>query len=48
MVQEREDPLFQKEKKESKMQHGHCQKLLGEVAKDLMSKTNTVAPPRSR
>ena len=47
MVQEREDPLFQKERKEFKTRRGHCQKLLDEVAKDLMSKTNTVAPPSS-
>jgi hypothetical protein len=47
MVQEREDPLFQKEKKEYKTRKGHCQKLLKEVAKDLISRTNTVAPPTS-
>jgi hypothetical protein len=44
MVQEREDPLFQKERKEYKTRRGHCQKLLNEVAKHLMSKANTVAP----
>jgi hypothetical protein len=47
MVQQREDPLFQKERKEYKTRRGHCQKLLNEVAKDLLSKTNTVAPPGS-
>jgi hypothetical protein len=47
MVQQREDPLFQKERKEYKTRRGHCQKLLNEVAKDLLSKTNSVAPPGS-
>jgi hypothetical protein len=47
MVQEREDPLFQKEKREYNTKRGHCQKLLNEVAKELMSNINTVARPNS-
>ena len=47
MVQQHEDPLFQKERREYNTKKGHCQKLLNEVARDLMSQTNSVAPPGS-
>jgi hypothetical protein len=45
MVQEHEDPLFQKEKREYGTKKGHLRDLLNEVAKELKNPTPAPAPP---
>jgi hypothetical protein len=44
MVQEHEDPMFQKEKREYKTKKGHLQDLLNEVAKELKRTAPPAAP----
>jgi len=46
MVQEHEDPLFQKEKREYGTKKGHLQKLLDEVAAELKGSATNAAPPQ--
>jgi hypothetical protein len=48
MVQQHEDPLFQKEKKEYKTKKGHLQKLLDEVARELIGAASNAAPPQTK
>jgi hypothetical protein len=48
MVQEHEDPLFQKEKRQYKTKKGHLQKLLDEVATELKTGVSTNAPPPAK
>ena len=48
MVQEHEDPLFQKEKKEFRTKKGHLQKLLDEVANELFGAASNAAPPQTK
>ena len=48
MVQEHDDPMFQKEKRQYNTKKGHLQKLLEEVAGELKTPTDKASPPRSQ
>ena len=48
MVQEHDDPLFQKEKRQFGTKKGHLQKLLNEVATELVSAATAPAPPQTK
>ena len=47
MVQQHEDPMFQKEKRQYKTKKGHLQKLLEEVAGELKSAAAKPSPPQT-